>query len=113
MSDEESSNYYDGYSDDENIEDLNNLMEKKNDIIRFLHSSKEKLAKMKLDIADQKGKIKAAKEEVEVLKKKRKRDKEMLEQFRKETIEKYLEKKDEIIDLKRKLKNNLDLKQIK
>ena len=62
MSDEESSNYYDGFSDDENIDDLNNLMEKKNDMINFLKISKEKLAKMKLDIANQKDKIKAAKQ---------------------------------------------------
>lgn len=112
MSDEESSNYYDGFSDDENIEDLNNLMEKKNDLINFLRISKEKLVQMKLNITEQKNKIAAAKEEVEMLKKKRKRDKEMLEKFRKETIEKYLEKKDAIVDLKKKLRNNLDIKSI-
>ena len=109
MSDEESSNYYDGFSDDENIDDLNNLMEKKNDMINFLKISKEKLSKMKLDIANQKDKIKAAKQEVQLLKKKREKDKEILEEFRKETMKKYLEKREVINNLKKKLRNNLNI----
>lgn len=109
MSDEESSNYYEGDSIDENINDLENLFNKKNQLNLFMRYSNERLKQLKWDLQDQKAKIRTRKEEYNLLKTKRKRDKEKLIEFKKNVIRDYKNKKNEIIDIKRKLRNNLNL----
>lgn len=109
MSDEESSNYYEGDSIDENINDLENLFNKKNQLNLFMRYANERLKQLKWDLQDQKAKIRTRKEEYNLLKAKRKRDKEQLVEFKKNVIRDYKNKKNEIIDIKRKLRNNLNL----
>lgn len=109
MSDEESSNYYEGDSIDENINDLENLFNKKNQLNLFMRYANERLKQFKWDLQDQKAKIRTRKEEYNLLKAKRKRDKEKLNEFKKNVIRDYKNKKNEIIDIKRKLRNNLNL----
>lgn len=109
MSDDESSNYCEGDSIDENINDLENLFNKRNQLTLFMRYANERLKQFRWDLQDQKAKLRTKKEEYNLLKMKRKRDKEKLIEFKKNVIRDYQTKKNEIIDLKRKLRNNLNL----
>lgn len=109
MSDDESSNYCEGDSIDENINDLESLFNKRKQLTLFMRYANERLKQFKWDLQDQKVKLRTKKEEYNLLKMKRKRDKEKLIEFKKNIIKDYQTKKNEIIDLKRKLRNNLNL----
>lgn len=109
MSDDESSNYCEGDSIDENINDLETLLNKRNQLNLFMRYANERLKQFRWDLQDQKAKLRTKKEEYNLLKTKRKRDKEKLNEFKKNIIRDYTTKKNEIIDLKRKLRNNLNL----
>lgn len=109
MSDDESSNYCEGDSIDENINDLETLLNKRNQLTLFMRYANERLKQFRWDLQDQKAKLRTKKEEYNLLKTKRKRDKEKLNEFKKNIIRDYTTKKNEIIDLKRKLRNNLNL----